>query len=252
MGEKHMNMFDLTGKIALVTGGAHSIGFAIGKALAQAGAKVCFNCTNEGSRKRGLENYAAEGIEAHGYVADVTSEEQMNALVAQIKEEHGIIDILVNNAGIIKRIPMLEMSVEDFKQVVDVDLNAPFICAKAVLPGMLERKTGSIVNVASVAGVYGNANMACYSATKGALIAFTQALAKEVATHGVRVNALSPGTVSSSAVEDITFTEPNQLSYMGRTGSDLENANTICFLASDDVPYLSGQNLQVDGVRKQI
>ena len=130
-----MNLFDLTGKIALVTGGAHSIGFAIGKALAQAGATVCFNCTSEGSRARGEENYAADGITAYGYVANVTSEEEMNALVARIREEHGIIDILVNNAGIIKRIPMLEMSVEDFRQVVDVDLNAPFICAEQALAG---------------------------------------------------------------------------------------------------------------------
>ena len=129
-----MNMFDLTGKIALVTGGAHSIGFAIGRGLAQAGAKVIFNCTSERSRERGVANYAAEGITAYGYVANVTSEEEMNALVAKIREEHGIIDILVNNAGIIKRIPMLEMSAADFRQVVDVDLNAPFIVARPACP----------------------------------------------------------------------------------------------------------------------
>ena len=145
-----MNMFDLSGKIALVTGGAHSIGFALGLGLAKAGATVCFNCSSEESRQRGVAAYAAEGVEVHGYVADVTDEAAIQALVAKIREEVGIIDILVNNAGIIKRIPMAEMSVEDFTKVIDVDLVAPFICAKAVIPGMLEKGHGKIINICSM------------------------------------------------------------------------------------------------------
>ena len=133
-----MNLFDLTGKVALVTGGAHSIGFGIGVGLAQAGATVCFNCTNEESCARGEAAYKEAGFDVKGYVCDVTDEAAVQALVARIRQEVGIIDILVNNAGIIKRIPMTEMSVEDFSKVIDVDLIAPFICSKAVIPGMLE------------------------------------------------------------------------------------------------------------------
>ena len=129
-----MNLFSLEGKVALVTGGAHSIGYAIGVGLAQAGAKVCFNCSNEESCERGIAAYKEAGVDVHGYVADVTDEAAMQALVARIREEVGIIDILVNNAGIIKRIPMTDMSVEDFTKVIDVDLVAPFICSKAVIP----------------------------------------------------------------------------------------------------------------------
>ncbi len=142
-----MNMFDLSGKVALVTGGAHSIGFALGVGLAKAGATVCFNCSNEASRQRGLQAYAEAGVDVHGYVADVTDEAAVQTMIAQIRQEVGIVDILVNNAGIIKRIPMTEMSVEDFAKVIDVDLVAPFICAKAVIPGMLEKGHGKIINI---------------------------------------------------------------------------------------------------------
>ena len=169
-----MNMFDLTGKVALVTGGAHSIGFAMGVGLAKAGATVCFNCTSEASRERGIANYAAEGIKAYGYVADVTKENEIVELVAKIREEVGIIDILVNNAGIIKRIPMLEMSLQDFEQVIDVDLVAPFICAKAVLPGMLEKGHGKIINVCSMMSELGRETVAGYAAAKGGLKMLTR------------------------------------------------------------------------------
>ena len=143
------NMFDLTGKVALVTGGAHSIGFALGVGLARAGATVCFNCSSEESRQRGLKAYAEAGIDVHGYVADVSNEDAVVAMIAKIKEEVGPVDILVNNAGIIKRIPMTEMSVADFEKVIDIDLVAPFICAKAVLPDMIAKGEGKIINICS-------------------------------------------------------------------------------------------------------
>lgn len=126
------------------------------------------------------------------------------------------------------------------------------VATQAVLPGMLEQSWGRIINVASVAGVYGNTKMACYSATKGAVIAFTKALAKEVADCGVTVNAVSPGTVSPSQKPDIDHVQPSDFSYMGRTGSDRENAELICFLASEGAAYISGQNIQIDGCRKKI
>ena len=144
-----MKKFSLEGKVALITGASHGIGMAIANAFAAAGATICFNCSSEGSRVRALETYKANGVDAHGYVCDVCDEEAVKALVAQIKEEVGVIDILVNNAGIIKRIPMIEMSAEDFRQVIDVDLNAPFIVSKAVIPGMIEKGHGKIINICS-------------------------------------------------------------------------------------------------------
>lgn len=134
-----MNLFDLSGRVALITGGAHSIGFALGVGLAQAGATVCFNCSSEASRERGLKAYAEAGIQVHDYVADVTDEQAVKAMLARIEAEVGVVDILVNNAGVIKRIPMTDMSVEDFTKVIDVDLIAPFICSKAVIPGMIAK-----------------------------------------------------------------------------------------------------------------
>ena len=145
-----MTQFDLKGKIALVTGASYGIGYAIAKGLASAGAKIVFNDINQDMVNKGLAAYEADGIKANGYVADVTNEEQINAMVAQIEKEVGVIDILVNNAGIIKRIPMHEMTAAEFRQVIDIDLNGPFICAKAVLPSMMKKGSGKIINICSM------------------------------------------------------------------------------------------------------
>ena len=136
-----MSMFDLTGKVALVTGASYGIGFAIASGFAAAGAKIVFNDIKQELVDKGLAAYAEAGIEAKGYVCDVTDEDAVNNLVKTIEEEVGVIDILVNNAGIIKRIPMHEMTAAEFRQVVDVDLNAPFIVSKAVIPSMIKRAT---------------------------------------------------------------------------------------------------------------
>ena len=164
-----MKKFSLEGKVALITGASHGIGMAIANAFAAAGATICFNCSSEGSRVRALETYKANGVDAHGYVCDVCDEEAVKALVAQIKEEVGVIDILVNNAGIIKRIPMIEMSAEDFRQVIDVDLNAPFIVSKAVIPGMIEKGHGKIINICSMMSELGRETVSAYAAAKGGL-----------------------------------------------------------------------------------
>ena len=253
-----MNMFDLTGKIALVTGGAHSIGFAIGRGLAQAGAKVIFNCTSERSRERGVANYAAEGITAYGYVANVTSEDEMNALVAKIREEHGIIDILVNNAGIIKRIPMLEMSAADFREVVDVDLNAPFIVAKACLPGMIEKGHGKIINVCSMMSEFGRETVSAYAAAKGGLKMLTRNICSEFGQYNIQCNGIGPGYIATQQTAPLREKQPDGSDHpfhtflMGRTpagrwGQAEDLAGPAVFLSSDASDFVNGQILYVDG-----
>ena len=145
-----INKFSLEGKVALVTGASYGIGFAIASAYADAGATIVFNDIKQELVDKGIAAYEEKGVKAHGYVCDVTDEEQVKAMVAKIEEEVGVIDILVNNAGIIKRIPMLEMTAEQFRQVIDVDLNAPFIVAKAVIPGMIRKGHGKIINICSM------------------------------------------------------------------------------------------------------
>lgn len=139
-----MKSFSLEGKVALVTGAAYGIGFAMAEAYAKAGAKIAFNCRGQEHLETALANYKAKGIDAKGYICDVTDEEQVANMVADIEKELGTIDILVNNAGIIKRIPMTEMSAAEFRQVIDIDLNAPFIVSKAVIPGMMKKGHGKI------------------------------------------------------------------------------------------------------------
>jgi len=252
------SIFDLTGKVALVTGAAHGIGFAIGKGLAQAGATVCFNCTSEKSLVRGEANYAAEGITAYAYVANVTIEEEMNALVAKIREEHGIIDILVNNAGIIKRIPMLEMSVADFREVVDVDLNAPFICAKAVLPGMLEKGHGKIINVCSMMSELGRETFAGYAAAKGGLKMLTKNICSEFGGANIQCNGIGPGYIASQQTAPLREKQPDGSRHpfdqfiigktpAGRWGEAEDLAGPAVFLASDASNFVNGHILYVDG-----
>ena len=142
--------FSLAGKVALITGASYGIGFAIATAYAEAGATICFNDINQELVNKGLAAYEEKGIKAHGYVCDVTDEDAVNGLVAQIEKEVGTIDILVNNAGIIRRIPMHEMSAAEFRKVIDVDLNAPFIVSKAVIPGMIRKNAGKIINICSM------------------------------------------------------------------------------------------------------
>ena len=244
---------DFTGKVAMVTGASVGIGWATALRFAQQGAKLSLLDVNMEQLEKVKEKLAEYTKDVLIFNCDVSDDAAVRQAVDATLQAFGQIDILVNNAALWRhRQPFAEIPDEIWKTYWNINVMGVVYCSRAVLPGMLERQSGSIVNVASVAGVYGNANMSCYSATKGAVIALTQALAKEVADKGVRVNAISPGTVSSSAVEDIRHYDPSDRCYMKRTGSDLENANTICFLASDEAPYLSGQNIQVDGVRKHI
>ena len=239
-------------KVALVTGAAVGIGRATALQLAQNGAKVVLvdiNGEKLEELKKELEIYTKE---IRSFVCDVSDEAAVCKVVNEALNNFGRIDILVNNAALWRCCSsFLDTPTEEWKKFIDVNIMGVVYFTKAALPAMLENSWGRIINVASVAGVYGNAKMAHYSATKGAVIAFTKALAKEVTNKGVLVNSVSPGSVSPSDNYDIDHTQESQLSFMGRTGSDRENANLICFLASDDASYISGQNIQIDGCRKK-
>ena len=237
----------------MITGAAVGIGRACALLFAKAGAKlVLLDIDREKLEnvKNELSEYG-DGVLIHE--CDVSDEAEVKRIAADALERFGHIDILVNNAAIWRcRQPFVETSIEEWKRFVDINVMGTVYCTHAVLSSMLEAGYGRIINVASVAGVYGNANMAHYSATKGAVISLTKALAKEVADKGVTVNSVSPGTVSTSQNSDIDHYDPNELSYMGRSGTDRENAELILFLAGDKSTYISGQNIQIDGCRRRI
>ena len=240
-------------KVALITGAAVGIGRATAIEMAKEGAKLALldiNPETLDALKKELEAYP---VEVETYVCDVSNLDRVNEVVADAIQKLGKIDILVNNAALWRdRASFVDSDVNLWKKYFDINVLGTVYVTKAVLPGMLEREWGRVINVASVAGVYGNAKMSHYSATKGAVISLTRALAKEVSNKGVLVNAVSPGSVSPSADLDIDYTQPSELSFMGRTGSDRENANLICFLASEDASYIAGQNIQIDGCRKKL
>lgn len=252
------NMFSLEGKVALVTGGAHSIGFAIGVGLAKAGAKLCFNSSNAESCQRGLAAYAAEGVEAHGYVADVTDEAAVQAMVEQIEKEVGTIAILVNNAGIIKRIPMTDMSVEDFSRVIDVDLVAPFICSKAVIPGMKQLGHGKIINICSMMSELGRETVSAYAAAKGGLKMLTRNICSEFGEANIQCNGIGPGYIATQQTAPLRERQPDGSRHpfdqfiisktpAGRWGTTDDLIGPAVFLASDASDFVNGHILYVDG-----
>ena len=236
-------------KTAVITGAAEGIGRATVFRMAALGANIVAVDTNQeklNELKEKLTEYGAEYLLCE---CDVSDEAKVNEVVSEAIERFGKIDILVNNAGIWRDFRMFAESTSDiWKRYIDVNILGVMYFTRAVIGDMLEKKYGKIINVGSVAGVYGNAGMAAYSMTKGAVIAFTKALAKEVADQGVLVNCVSPGSVSGQFDE----AEPSELSFLGRSGTHTENANLICFLASDEASYIAGQNYQIDGCRKKL
>ena len=240
-------------RVALVTGASAGIGEATAIKLAGEGCDLVLIDVNEEKMSDTKAKCEKLGAVVKAYACDISNEDSVNSVIADAIGAFGKIDILVNNAALWRGAEsFLDTSIQKWKLFIDVNVMGMVYVTRAVLPKMIENGYGKIVNVASVAGVYGNADMACYSATKGAMIAFTKALAKEVAENGITVNSVSPGTVSAFREEDPYHTVPNQLSYMGRSGSAMENAELICFLCSDKSPYITGQNIQIDGCRKMI
>jgi len=240
------------GKTVLITGAAVGIGRACALQFAKYGANtVLVDINADALRQTELEvKEITESVLA--LPCDVTDPAAVFSVVETVSARFGRIDILVNNAALWRCwSSFLDTDADEWMKFLNVNVMGTVHCTKAVLGQMLENGYGRIINVASVAGVYGNANMVHYSATKGAIIALTKALAKEVADKGVTVNAVSPGSVSPAENRDIDYTQPSELSFMGRTGTDRENADLICFLASEQAGYISGQNIQIDGCRKK-
>ena len=253
-----MNLFDLTGKVALVTGGAHSIGFALGVGLARAGATVCFNCSSEASRQRGIAAYKEAGVDVHGYVADVTDEKAVQEMVAAIEKEVGVIDILVNNAGVIKRIPMTDMSVEDFSKVIDVDLIAPFIVSRAVIPGMVKKGHGKIINICSMMSELGRETVSAYAAAKGGLKMLTKNICSEFGGANIQCNGIGPGYIATQQTAPLREKQPDGSRHpfdqfiisktpAGRWGETEDLVGPTVFLASDASNFVNGHILYVDG-----
>ena len=248
-----MNMFDLTGKVALVTGASYGIGMAIAKGLASAGATIVFNDINQDLVDRGLQGYAEDGIKAYGYVCDVTNEEKVIEMVKIIEKEVGVIDILVNNAGIIKRIPMIEMSASDFRKVIDVDLNAPFILAKACLPSMIKKGHGKIINICSMMSELGRETVSAYAAAKGGLKMLTKNIASEYGGANIQCNGIGPGYIATPQTAPLR--EPGvpfnefiiSKTPAGRWGETSDLVGPAIFLASDASNFVNGHILYVDG-----
>ena len=201
--------FDLTGKVALITGASYGIGMAIAKAMAANGATIVFNDIKQELVDKGLAAYEEAGIKAHGYVCDVTDEDAVNAMVAKITEEVGHINILVNNAGIIKRIPMTEMTAAQFRQVIDVDLNAPFIVAKAVIPDMIAQGGGKIINICSMMSELGRETVSAYAAAKGGLKMLTKNIASEYGEYNIQCNGIGPGYIATPQTAPLRERQPD-------------------------------------------
>ena len=248
-----MNNFSLEGKIALVTGASYGIGFAIAKSYAEAGATVVFNDINQELVDKGIVAYAEHGIKAHGYVCDVTDEDGVNELVKKVEEEVGVIDILVNNAGIIKRIPMIEMSAKDFRQVIDVDLNAPFIMSKAVIPGMIKKGHGKIINICSMMSEFGRETVSAYAAAKGGLKMLTKNIASEYGEYNIQCNGIGPGYIATPQTAPLrTEGHPFNSFIISKTpaarwGTPEDLMGPAIFLASDASDFVNGHILYVDG-----
>jgi len=253
-----MGQFDLTGKIALVTGASYGIGFAIAKGFANAGATIVFNDIKQELVDKGMAAYEEEGIKAHGYVCDVTNEDQVNEMVAKIEKEVGTIDILVNNAGIIKRIPMCEMTAAEFRQVIDVDLNAPFIVSKAVIPAMIKKGHGKIINICSMMSELGRETVSAYAAAKGGLKMLTRNICSEYGEFNIQCNGIGPGYIATPQTAPLREIQPDGSRHpfdtficaktpAGRWLDPEELVGPAVFLASDASNAVNGHILYVDG-----
>ncbi len=253
-----LDMFSLEGKVALVTGAAYGIGFAMAEAYAKAGAKIVFNCRKEEHLKSALEAYKEKGIEAKGYICDVTDEKQVLDMVADIRNTLGSVDILVNNAGIIKRIPMTDMSGEEFREVIDIDLIAPFIVSKAVLPDMIAKGAGKIINVCSMMSELGRETVSAYAAAKGGLKMLTKNMASEFGKYNIQCNGIGPGYIATPQTAPLRELQEDGSRHpfdkfiisktpAERWGDPEDLMGPAIFLASKASDFVNGHILYVDG-----
>ncbi|WP_420582296.1 gluconate 5-dehydrogenase [Reichenbachiella sp.] len=249
-----LELFNLKGKVALVTGATHGLGMAMAMGLGKAGATVVINGNSSQEKiDNALKEYIAAGVDAKGYKFDVTNEADVQANIAKIEAEVGNIDILVNNAGIIKRVPLEEMEVSEFEQVIKVDLVSPFIVSKSVVKGMIARKSGKIINICSMMSELGRNTVGAYAAAKGGLKMLTQNMATEWAKHNIQTNGIGPGYFATSQTAPIRVDgHPFNDFIVGRTPagkwgdpSDLEGA--AIFLGSKASDFVNGQVIYVDG-----
>ncbi|HNT92608.1 MAG: gluconate 5-dehydrogenase [Bacteroidales bacterium] len=247
------DIFRLDGKIALVTGASYGIGMAMAKALARAGATLVFNDRNPDKVATALDDYRRDGIDAHGYIFDVTDEKSVKEHIDKITDEVGVIDILVNNAGIIKRIPALEMEAADFREVIDIDLTGPFIMSKAVAPGMIKKGGGKIINICSMMSELGRETVSAYASAKGGLKMLTRNLACEWAEYNIQVNGIGPGYIATPQTAPLRAAgHPFNSFIIGRTpaarwGTPEDLQGPAVFLASPASDFVNGHILYVDG-----
>ena len=245
-----LSAFNLQGKVALITGGAHGIGFSIAEGMAKCGAVICFNCSSEASLEKGMAAYKAVGIDAHGYVADVSDEAAVNAMVAKIKAEVGSVDILVNNAGISHIGLFTDMTPEQWQHVLNVNLGSVLNCTHLAVPAMVHNKTGVILNISSMWGEAGASCEAVYSASKGGINAFTKAMAKELGPSGIRVNAIACGVIDTEMNACFSEEERAELAdeiALMRFGKPEEVGRFALTLASESASFLTGQIITLDG-----
>ena len=253
-----MQDFRLDGKVALVTGAAYGIGFAIASGLAEAGATIVFNDINQDLVDKGLAAYKEAGIKAYGYVCNVTDEPAVQAMIAKIEEEVGVVDILVNNAGIIKRIPMHEMTAEQFRQVIDIDLNGPFIMSKAVIPSMIKKGHGKIINICSMMSELGRETVSAYAAAKGGLKMLTKNICSEYGHANIQCNGIGPGYIETPQTAPLRERQadgsrhPFDAFIVAKTpaerwGTPDDLMGPAVFLASPASDFVNGHILYVDG-----
>jgi len=247
------DLFDLEGKVALVTGGTNGIGLASGILLGKAGAKVCVNDLNDSKLQGCMKSFKREDLDVFVLKFDVADEKDVDRGISLIEKNIGAVDILINNAGIIKRIPILDMSILDYKKVIDIDLVAPLIVSKRVVPKMIEKCSGKIINMCSMMSVYGRNNVSAYASAKGGLKLLTQSMTCEWARYNIQINGIGPGYIATSMTaplrvnghpfNDLVMTR----TPAGRWGEPEDVANAVLFLASKASNFVNGHILYVDG-----
>lgn len=253
-----IDKFRLDGKVAWITGASYGLGLAYAEAMAEVGAKIVFNDINQDLVDRGLAEYAKRGIEVYGAVCDVTNEEQVNAFVKDVEEKVGTIDILVNNAGIIKRIPMVEMTKAQWDQVINVDLTGPFLCSKAVLPSMIAKGSGKIINACSMMSELGRETVSAYAAAKGGLKMLTRNICSEYGQYNIQCNAIGPGYIATPQTaplrargEDGSMNPFDRFirskTPAQRWGKTEDLQGLAVFLASPASDFINGQVIYIDG-----